>query len=137
MVLAAIKAADYVAHAKIIAFDWNVLRLARRRIPTLATAHLTIPAVLATRVKLSEDGLSPWNDGFDPVRLNGSAFAAIAAHGGSEWSPNFSEVTPERVADADGYGLRVGPWGLSTAGDLARMRELGVASSTVSGSDWT
>jgi glycerophosphoryl diester phosphodiesterase len=59
----------------------------------------------------------------------------VKAHGGVEWSPHFTDVTPERVAEAAALGLRVGPWGLSKASDIRRMAELGVFSSTISGAE--
>jgi glycerophosphoryl diester phosphodiesterase len=129
-------AEDYLDHAKIIAFDWRVLRLSRARHASVHTAHLTIPAVLAVRVKPGGDGRSPWADGFDARDHGGSDLRAIKAHGGEEWSPHFSELTEERVAEARALGLRVGPWGLSLGEDIRRMRRLGVDSSTVSGADW-
>lgn len=131
-----LEAADYLAHAKIIAFDWQVLRLSQARQPDVLTAHLTIPAPLATRVKPGPDGRSPWVDGFDAADHGGSELKAIRAHGGMEWSPHFTDVTPERVAEAHALGLRVGPWGLSLGDDIRRMAALGVYSSTVSGADW-
>lgn len=131
-----LEAADYVAHAKIIAFDWQVLRLSAARSPGVMTAHLTIPAALASGVKPDADGRSPWLDGFDPIDHGGSELAAIKAHGGMEWSPYFSEVTAERMAEAAALGLKVGPWGLAAGDDIRRMAGLGVYSSTVSGADW-
>ncbi|QUD86209.1 glycerophosphodiester phosphodiesterase family protein [Phenylobacterium montanum] len=135
-VLDELEAHDYVAHAKIIAFDWQVLRLARARRPDIATAHLTIPAMLKSQVRLDAGGRSPWTDGCDPLDHGGSDLAAIKAHGGLEWSPYFTEVTAETMAEAHALGLRVGPWGLSKGPDIRRMRALGVFSSTVSGPDW-
>src|SRR5690242_5416922 len=41
-VLRDLAAWDWLAASKIIAFDWRVLRLARARLPDIATAHLTI-----------------------------------------------------------------------------------------------
>jgi len=135
-VIAAVEAADWVAHSKIIAFDWRVLRLSRERNPAIATAHLTIPASLASGVKPLPNGDSPWTDGCDPRRHGGSDPAAIKAHGGMEWSPYFTDVTPERMDEARDLGLRVGPWGLSAAEDIDRMLALGVWSATVSGPAW-
>jgi glycerophosphoryl diester phosphodiesterase len=132
-----LEAADYVAHAKIIAFDWQVLRLVVARRPDLATAHLTIPAALAQSVVRSADRDSPWNDGCDPRHFGGSDLAAIRAHGGMEWSPYFTDVTEERVREAAALGLKVGPWGLSKSEDIRRMVELGVFSATVAGPDWS
>jgi glycerophosphoryl diester phosphodiesterase len=134
--IAAVESADWVSHAKIIAFDWSVLRLAKARAPDLATAHLTIPPSLMGSVKRVENGDSPWADGCDPRHFADSDLAAIAAHGGMEWSPYFTEVTPERVEQAAALGLRVGPWGLSSSADIQRMIVLGVFSTTVSGPAW-
>ena len=53
-----------------------------------------------------------------------------------EWSPYYTDVTAERVAEAATLGLRVGPWGLSEASDIQRMIDLGVLSATVSGPAW-
>ncbi len=131
-----VDAADYAPYTKIIAFDWKVLRLAAARNPLLATAHLTIPAALAVKAKPGADGRSPWTDGFDAGDFGGSELRAIKAHGGMEWSPYFTDVTPERVAEAAVLGLKVGPWGLSAREDIARMIGLGVFSATVSGADW-
>ena len=135
-VIAAVEAAGWMAFTKLIAFDWKVLRLAKARKPAIATAHLTIPAALAGSVKPLPNGDSPWADGCDPRHHGGSDLAAIKAHGGMEWSPYFTEVTAERMAEAAGLGLRVGPWGLSAAADIDRMLDLGVHSVTVSGPAW-
>jgi glycerophosphoryl diester phosphodiesterase len=135
-VLDAVDAADYAAHTKIIAFDWSVLRLVKARNPGMATAHLTIPAQLATKVKPLPSGESPWTDGVDLREFDGSDLLAIKAHGGMEWSPYFTDVTEERVAEALDLGLKVGPWGLTKPEDIQRMIALGVFSATVSGPDW-
>jgi glycerophosphoryl diester phosphodiesterase len=132
-VLRDLAAADYLEAAKIIAFDWQVLRLTRERAPGLRTAHLTITTP-ATRDP--DRPPSPWNDGCDPRDHGGSDLAAIKAHGGVEWSPYYTDVTPERMAEARELSLVVGPWGLSAGDDIRRMAELGVYSSTVSGADW-
>jgi glycerophosphoryl diester phosphodiesterase len=130
-------AADYLAHAKIIAFDWSVLRLATARVPDIATAHLTIPAPLAQSVERPADRDSPWNDGSDPRHFGGSELRAIKAHGGMEWSPYYTDVNEERVREAAELGLKVGPWGLSKSEDIQRMISLGVFSATVAGPAWS
>jgi glycerophosphoryl diester phosphodiesterase len=136
-VLDDVEAAGYVAHTKIIAFDWNVLRLARARLPDIATAHLTVPPQLEHQVKRHADGSSPWTDGFDPRDHGGSVFAAIKAHGGVEWSPYYTEVDETTIAAAHAAGLKVGPWGLSASADIQRMIAMGVFSATVSGPNWS
>jgi glycerophosphoryl diester phosphodiesterase len=131
-----LEAADYAGHAKIIAFDWQVLRLSRERCAQIRTAHLTIPSALKSSIRFDADGRSPWTDGHDPRDHDGSELRAIIAHGGMEWSPYFSEVTAESAAQASALGLLVGPWGLSSHDDIRRMQQLGVFSATVSGPDW-
>ena len=133
-VLDDVDAADYAAHTKIIAFDWQVLRFVKDRNPDMATAHLTIPPQLADSIKRLPDGRSPWADGADAS--GGSELEMIKAHGGMEWSPYFTEVTPERAAEAAALGLKVGPWGLGKARHVDRMIDLGVFSATVSGPYW-
>jgi glycerophosphoryl diester phosphodiesterase len=133
-VLRDLDAADWTQHAKIIAFDWRVLRLARERAPELRTAHLTVPRrpeVIAS----SDRSPSMWADGFDSRDHGGSDLRAVKAHGGVEWSPYYTDVTPERMEEARALGLLVGPWGLSATADIRRMAELGVFSSTVSGAE--
>jgi len=131
-----LEAADYLDHAKIIAFDWQVLRLSTARQPGVKTAHLTIPHAMAGQVKRGADGRSPWTDGCDPLDHGGSEFQAIKAHRGMEWSPHLSDMTPERVAEAERLGLLVGPWGVSTAEDIAAAKAMGAFSLTVSGPEW-
>jgi glycerophosphoryl diester phosphodiesterase len=132
-VLDALEAADYVDHAKIIAFDWSVLRLTTLRRPEIATAHLTIPR-RPGQAPATRD--SPWFDAADPRHFDGSELKAIKAHGGMEWSPYFTDVTAERVAEAEALGLKVGPWGLARSTDIQRVVAHGVFSATVSGPDW-
>ena len=128
-VLRDLEGADWLEAAKIIAFDWRVLRLVSARVPDMATAHLTIRHA---RDAAEAEARRPWLDGVEP---GGSDLVAVKAHGGTEWSPHFSDVTAERVAEARALGLRVGPWNLSKAADIRRMTELGVFSSTVSGAE--
>lgn len=135
-VLRDLDAAGWAERAKIIAFDWRVLRICKALNAAITTAHLTIPPALAVSVKPLPDGTSPWTDGADASARGGSELAAIRDHGGEEWSPHFTDVTPERVAEAAALGLRVGPWGLSAAGDIERMVEFRAFSATVSGPAW-
>lgn len=136
-VLESLSRTGFLPRTKIIAFDWGALRRVRDRAPDLAMAHLVIPPALAGQVVRDSDGRSPWADGFDPEAFSGSVFQAIRAHGGAEWSPYWSEVTPDTAAAARDAGLQVGPWGLKRRADMRRMAELGAQSLTISGPDWT
>ena len=50
-----------------------------------------------------------------------------------EWSPHLADMTPDRIAEAQSVGLKIGPWGVSTAEDIARATAMGAFSLTVSG----
>jgi glycerophosphoryl diester phosphodiesterase len=130
-----LEAANFVERARIIAFDWRVLRLARQARPEIQTAHLNVPKILETRVKLLASGDSPWVDGHDPRHHGGSVPSAIAAAGGSQWSAYFADLTTDNVAEARTLGLSVAAWGLDETVDIRRMLALGVASVTVSRPD--
>lgn len=135
-VLRDLDAADWAADAKIIAFDWAVLRDLAARRPEIATAHLTVPDAMKPKIVRLPNGDSPWTDGCDERHFGGSELRAIQAHGGREWSPHISDVTPERVGEARALGLAVGVWGVSSAAEIAAMSGLGVDVLTVSGPDW-
>ncbi|MBR7619500.1 hypothetical protein JKL49_08890 [Phenylobacterium sp. 20VBR1] len=136
-VLRDLRAADWTAASKIIAFDWSVLRDLAAKAPDMATAHLTVPDAMKPKVRLLANGDSPWVDGCDPRHHGGSELRAIQAHGGREWSPHISDITPERVAEAKALGLAVGVWGVATAEEIAAMTDLGVEALTVSGPAWS
>ncbi|HEX7944807.1 MAG TPA: glycerophosphodiester phosphodiesterase family protein [Phenylobacterium sp.] len=135
-VLRDLDAAGWTAHAKIIAFDWSVLRDLKARRPEILTAHLTVPAAMHDRIRRLPNGDSPWTDGCDERHFGGSELRAIQAHGGREWSPHISDVTSERVSEAKALDLAVGVWGVATAAEIAAMTALGVDALTVSGPDW-
>ncbi|MEJ0064952.1 MAG: hypothetical protein WDM85_05585 [Caulobacteraceae bacterium] len=105
-VLRDLAAADYFEPAKIIAFDWQVLRLVREQAPELRTAHLTLPT---PPVRDPDRPPSPWNDGCDPRQHGGSDLAAIKAHGGIE----LVALLYRRHAAAHGRGARARPAGRS------------------------
>jgi hypothetical protein len=63
--------------------------------------------------------------------------AAKVGAKGMEWSPYFTDVTPERMAECATLGLKAGPWDLVKPEHIRRMVDLGVFSATVSGPDWS
>jgi glycerophosphoryl diester phosphodiesterase len=56
----------------------------------------------------------------------GSVLRAIVAAGGKAWSPNYRNLTPERLAEAQALGLRVYPWTVNDTATMARLIDLGV-----------
>ena len=46
--------------------------------------------------------------------------------GRTSWSPNYPDLTPARMAEARGLGLRVVPWTVNEPADMERLIDLGV-----------
>lgn len=127
-----LEAADYLESARIIAFDWSVLRHARKMQPRLATGHLTIPQIMQHEIVRNANGDSPWADGCDPRHFEGGVLQAIKAHGGACWSSYYTEVTAGLVKQAQGLGLSAAVWGIDGKGDARAAYDMGVESITVS-----
>jgi glycerophosphoryl diester phosphodiesterase len=53
--------------------------------------------------------------------LVGSTPRTVAAPGGATWAPAWGDLTREAVAEAHALGLRVIPWTVNEAADMARM----------------
>ena len=99
-------------------FDWRGPRHLRRLRPELAFAWLT-----------SEDTVANarlWWDGPSPEDFAGSVPRAVAAEGGSIWSPAFAGLTADLVAQAQALGLQVIPWTVNHAADMRRLIGWGV-----------
>lgn len=130
-VVADLERADYLALARVIAFDWAVLRRLRAQRPALDLSHLAIPRALQKDVQRDAQGDSPWADGCDPRRFGGDVLRAIQAHGGSCWSSHVSEIDAAAVAQARALGLAVAAWGVDGREQVEAMRALGVESITL------
>ena len=128
--------AAWIEHSRAIAFDWRVLRLCRQWAPGLRTAHLVVPRALEAQVRRDAHGWSPWTDGFDPLRFDGSLGRAIVAHGGEMASLHFRDIDTRMMDDLLAAGLSVAAWGLVEPADVLKMLDLGVASLTLEGPNW-
>ena len=67
-----------------------------------------------------------WWDGPSPDDFAGSVPRAVAAEGGSIWSPAFAGVTADLVAEAQSLGLMVIPWTVNRPADMRRLIGWGV-----------
>ena len=99
-------------------FDWRGPRHLRRLRPELAFAWLTSENTVAN-ARL-------WWDGPSPEDFAGSVPRAVAAEGGSIWSPAFAGLTADLVAEAQALGLQVIPWTVNHAADMRRLIGWGV-----------
>lgn len=57
---------------------------------------------------------------------HGSLPRMVKAAGGHVWSPNFNDLTPELLREAQGLGLKVIPWTVNEPADIARILGLPV-----------
>ena len=99
-------------------FDWRGPRHLRRLRPDLTYAWLTSETTVAD-ARL-------WWDGPSPDDFAGSVPRAVAAEGGSIWSPAFAGVTADLVAEAQSLGLMVIPWTVNRPADMRRLIGWGV-----------
>jgi glycerophosphoryl diester phosphodiesterase len=98
--IAELRKAGMERRTTVQAFDWRLLKVVEREAPELATVYCT-------------EG-----KGSDPARVH--------AAGGKIWSPDFEMLTPERLAAARKWGMKVTVWTVNEPADIARMIAMGV-----------
>ena len=121
MAEAVVQAADAAGAADRIvvqSFDWRGPRHLCRLRPELAYAWLTSAETVA-------DARIWWN-GPCPADFAGSVPRAVAAEGGSTWSPEHAGLTPDLIVEARELGLRVIPWTVNEPADIDRLVDWGV-----------
>jgi glycerophosphoryl diester phosphodiesterase len=102
-------------------FDWRTLARVHRRAPGVATAALS-----AERPEFDTIASGAWTAGLRLAEHGGSVPRLVKALGAPVWSPNFRDLTPERLAEARALGLRVIPWTVNEPADIARLLAWGV-----------
>ncbi|HTI79907.1 MAG TPA: glycerophosphodiester phosphodiesterase family protein [Acetobacteraceae bacterium] len=118
---AAVAAADACgATPRIIvqSFDWRGPRRLRQTRPDIRLAWLTRGEILAEA--------RSWWDGPHPGDFGGSVPRAVAAEGGPLWTPLYSELTANGIAEAHALGLAVVPWTVNQPSDMRRLLLWGV-----------
>jgi glycerophosphoryl diester phosphodiesterase len=98
--IAEIRKAGVESRSTIQSFDWRTLKVVEKEAPAIATSYLT-------------DSRNS-----DPN--------AVHAAGGRLWSPDFTTLTPEKVAAARKLGLKIIPWTVNEPADIRRMLKLRV-----------
>ena len=94
-VIAEVRKAGAAARTTIQSFDWRTLKVVEREAPEMATAYLT------------------GSRNADPAQVH--------AAGGRIWSPDFTTLTPQKVAEAHRLGLKLIPWTVNEPADIARV----------------
>jgi len=126
-VLEQIESSGLAAQTVLLAFEWDLLVLAKQRMPMVQTNFLTINTETVRRLnkRYGEVDLSELFGQFNPQDFSNSIVKAIAAAGGNYWGPWIKDVTAESVNEAHACDLLVDLWGVdSTEGAIAYAKSL-------------
>ena len=99
-------------------FDWRGPRRLHQARPDIRLSWLTSSAILA--------GARIWWDGPHPSDFGGSVPRAVAAEGGPNWGPDYTDLTEDAIAEAHSLGLRVVPWTVNQPEDMRRLIRWGI-----------
>src|SRR5262249_1825962 len=112
----AVTAAGVERRTVLLAFEWEVLGVARELCADIELDYLSLNPQRIVALGRSS-AIDPYrlNGAFDPRRY-GSVAAAIAAAGGEWWGPPIGDVVPDDIARAHDLGLRVNVWNVESDG---------------------
>jgi glycerophosphoryl diester phosphodiesterase len=108
-VLAVARQAGALGLLDIRSFDWRGLDYVHAVMPGL-------PRTWLTSAETEAEAELWWGR-----KRAGSTPRTIAAAGGTTWAPAWRDLTRELLAEAHALGLRVIPWTVNEAADIARM----------------
>lgn len=126
IVVEAVRAAGLEDRTTVQSFDWRTLLAVRNLAPEIATVCLTTSSTLRDRSVAGVRQPSAWLAGLDPASFDRSVPRLVKAAGCSTWSPRFTELSPELVAEAHSLDLKVVPWTVNRADDMARIIDMKV-----------
>lgn len=118
--LAVIREHGMESRVMVQSFDWRTLVLIQQQEPRIRTVYLTVQNARSNTV-----ASGAWTAGFT-LAQHGSAPRMVKAAGGPIWSPNFNDLTPDLLKEAQGLGLKVIPWTVNEPADIERIIAMGV-----------
>ena len=125
-VVAVLRAKDMLPRASVRAFDWRVLHEIRKRAPAVPVGCLTAEQSWLDNILRDRPGPSPWTAGLNIHEHGDSVPRMVRAFGGPVWSPHYSELNAESLAEARDLGLKVVVWTVNEVRDMLAMARLGV-----------
>ncbi len=125
-VVKVIREAKMEKRAVIQSFDWRTLVVVKKLAPEIETVALTTLRPDGGNVQPGASGPSPSLGGLDVDDFGGSIPKAVKAIGASVWSPNWGDVLPAQVKEAQSLGLQVIPWTINETADMEKFVDLGV-----------
>lgn len=121
-----IRAAGMEQRSTVQSFDWSTLKVVKRIAPEIETVCLTTQQGADDNIGADQPGPSPWLGGLEASTFGGSVPKLVLAAGAAVWSPNFTDLSPEALAEAHTQGLRVIPWTANDPADMARLIDMGI-----------
>ena len=124
--VAEIDRAGLRARTRIRSFDWRTLIHAATIAPDIPRVGLTSERPAFDTVGRARPGNSPWLAGSHIDDTAGAVPRAVHQLGADIWAPEFRDLTPEALAEAQALGLKVIVWTVNEEADIACMLSLGV-----------
>ena len=125
-VVAALRAEGMMSRASVRAFDWRALVEIRKLAPDLPIACLTAEQSWRDNILRDRPGPSPWTAGLNIREHGGSVPRMVHRFGSPMWSPYYSELSADALAEARSLGLKVVVWTVNEASDMRALARLGV-----------
>jgi glycerophosphoryl diester phosphodiesterase len=109
------------ARVTVQSFDWRTLREVQRLAPQIPTVALTVQSPNFDNLA---DGR--WTAGLQLADHGGSVPRLVKAAGAAVWSPQFNNLTPASLKEAQSLGLQVVPWTVNDPEAIERLIDWGV-----------
>lgn len=120
-VLSEVDRAGMAERVMIQSFNWEVMRRSQTLAPRIPTGYLTLQSGRGPSVRDKR-----WTAGLNIADHGNSVPRLVKAAGGSIWTPNDDDLTPELLSEAQGLGLKVIPWTVNELVDMQRLLNWGV-----------
>jgi glycerophosphoryl diester phosphodiesterase len=136
-VVDAVVSAGVARRTVLLAFEWDVLRIARERCTDVELDYLSLDPQHVVALNRRAGAIDPYrlHGDFDP-RKHGGVAAAIAVAGGGWWGPPIGDVDADDIAEAHDFGLRVNVWNVDAdSASLDAAIALGADAITLSDAD--
>lgn len=106
-------------------FDWRALKAVQELAPKIPTSYLSVQQSFQDNIAADKAEGSAWTAGVQ-LRDHGSIPKMVKAAGGAVWSPYAPELSAALVKEAHALGLKIIPWTVNQAEDMARLIDWGV-----------
>lgn len=125
-VVGTLRGEDMLYRADVLSFDWRVLVEAKELAPEISTVCLSVERGWLDNILRGDSCLSPWTAGLDIESFGGSVPRLVKATGSGVWGPYYRDLTPEALADAHSFGLRVVVWTVNEVDEMLTLARWGV-----------